>query len=69
MTVASSTHLKIEKGPGLNRCPLKASLVGIIQDTAKKVNDENAMVKVLVKDYVSHSIDYIIAIVFPYNNI
>src|SRR6185436_7586163 len=69
MTVASSTHLKIEKGPGLNRCLLKASLVGIIQDTAKKVNDENAMVKVLVKDYVSHNSDYIVTIVFPYHDI
>ncbi|RHZ88045.1 hypothetical protein Glove_26g151 [Diversispora epigaea] len=53
MIVATSTHFTIKKEPGLNRCPLKISLVGTIYDTAKEINTENAMIKVLVKDYIS----------------
>ncbi|CAG8592970.1 24137_t:CDS:2 [Cetraspora pellucida] len=68
MTVASSTHLTIKRDPGSNRCPLKVSLVGVAQDTAKEVNDENAIVRVLVKDYVGQSNSFIVNIVFPYTN-
>ncbi|CAG8745616.1 9571_t:CDS:2 [Cetraspora pellucida] len=39
-----------------------------LEDVAQKVNEENAMVRVLVKDYVDQSNSFIIRIVFPYNN-
>ncbi|CAG8642729.1 8129_t:CDS:2, partial [Diversispora eburnea] len=54
MTVASLTHLMIKKDPSSNKCPLKVSLVGITQEPVKEVNDENAMIRMLVKDYVGH---------------
>ncbi|CAG8514651.1 23530_t:CDS:2, partial [Cetraspora pellucida] len=41
MTVALSTHLTIRKDPGSNRCSLKVSLVGTIQDAAQEVNNKN----------------------------
>ncbi|RHZ87667.1 hypothetical protein Glove_33g174 [Diversispora epigaea] len=59
MIVATSTHLAIKKEPGLNRCPLKISLVGTIQDTAKEINTENAMIKmeVIQKDLYIYAIE------------
>ncbi|CAG8763240.1 33462_t:CDS:2, partial [Racocetra persica] len=51
MTAVSSTHLTIRRDLGSNRCPLKASLVGVVQDIPEKVNDESAMLKLLVNDY------------------
>ncbi|CAG8758624.1 9907_t:CDS:2, partial [Racocetra persica] len=57
ITVVSSTHLTIKRDPGSNRCPLKVSLVGVAPDTPKEVNDENAIIDILVSDYTmkSHS--------------
>ncbi|CAG8827126.1 25511_t:CDS:2, partial [Racocetra persica] len=43
MTVMSSTHLTIKRELGSNRCPLKASLVGVAQEIPKEVNYENAI--------------------------
>ncbi|CAG8528265.1 24355_t:CDS:2 [Cetraspora pellucida] len=51
ITVASSTHLTIKRDFGSNRCPLKVSLVGITQEVPIEINDENAIVNVLVNDY------------------
>ncbi|CAG8771233.1 5175_t:CDS:2 [Cetraspora pellucida] len=68
MTVTSLTHLTIKRDLGSNRCPLKVSLVGVVQDTVKEVNDENAIFGVLVKDYVSQDCSFMVKVVFPYHN-
>ncbi|CAG8717181.1 1584_t:CDS:2 [Cetraspora pellucida] len=68
MTVASSMHLTIRRDPGSNRCPLKVSLVGAIQDAAQEVDDENAIIKVSVKDYVGQNDSFIVKVVFLYRN-
>ncbi|CAG8562645.1 17777_t:CDS:2 [Dentiscutata erythropus] len=68
ITVVSFTHLVIRRDLGSNRCLLKVSLVGVIQDAAQEINDENAMVKVLVKDYVGQSSSFIVRVIFPYHN-
>ncbi|CAG8434244.1 3252_t:CDS:2 [Diversispora eburnea] len=68
MTVTSSTHFMIKKDLGSNKYPLKVSLIGITQDIAKEINNENAMVKVLVKNYVGQSSNFIVMIVFLYCN-
>ncbi|CAG8695110.1 5383_t:CDS:2, partial [Cetraspora pellucida] len=68
MTVASSTHLTIKRDSGSNRCPLKVSLVGIIQEVSMKINNENAIVNVLVNDYAEQSYNFTVKTVFPYCN-
>ncbi|CAG8825667.1 7790_t:CDS:1, partial [Dentiscutata erythropus] len=68
MTVSSSTHLAIRRDPGSNRCPLKVSLVGIILDAAQEVNEENAIIRVLVKDYVRQNNSFVVKVVFPFHN-
>ncbi|CAG8447835.1 173_t:CDS:2 [Cetraspora pellucida] len=66
MTVASSMHLTIRRDPGSNRCLLKVLLVGAFQYAAQEVDDENAIIKVSVKDYVDQNDSFIIKVVFPY---
>ncbi|CAG8795824.1 12992_t:CDS:2, partial [Dentiscutata erythropus] len=68
MTVASSTHLTIKRDIGSNRCLLKASLVSIMQDMPTEINNENAIINVLVEDYAGQNYSFIIKIVFPYHN-
>ncbi|CAG8461869.1 7367_t:CDS:2 [Cetraspora pellucida] len=68
MTVASSTHLTIKRDISSNRCPLKASLVSIMQDMPTEIDDENAIINVLVEDYAGQNYSFIIKIVFPYRN-
>jgi hypothetical protein len=69
MIVSSSTRLAIKKSLGLNRCPLKISLIGTTQDVAKEINNENAMVNVLIKDYINQkSENFIVKVVFPHPN-
>ncbi|CAG8716761.1 14825_t:CDS:2, partial [Cetraspora pellucida] len=68
MTVTSLTHLTIRRDLGSNRCPLKTSLIGIVQDIPKEVDDENAIFKVLVNDYAAQHYNFIMRIAFPYNN-
>ncbi|CAG8720213.1 5198_t:CDS:1, partial [Cetraspora pellucida] len=68
MTVASSTHLTIKRDLGSNRCLLKVSLVDVVQDTVKEVNDENTIFGVLVKDYVSQDCSFMDKVVFSYHN-
>ncbi|CAG8751816.1 23160_t:CDS:2, partial [Racocetra persica] len=53
MTAVSSTHLTIRRDLGSNRCPLKALLVGVVQDIPEEVNDKSAMLKLLVNDYAA----------------
>ncbi|CAG8687693.1 14647_t:CDS:2, partial [Dentiscutata erythropus] len=68
MTVASSTHLAIKRDLGSNRCPLKVSLVGVAQDAPKEINNENAIINVLVNDYAGQVYSFTIKIIFPYCN-
>ncbi|CAG8693894.1 1292_t:CDS:2 [Dentiscutata erythropus] len=46
MTVTFLTHLMIKRDLGSSKCPLKASFVGIMQDTPTKIDNENAMINV-----------------------
>ncbi|CAG8715835.1 9774_t:CDS:2 [Dentiscutata erythropus] len=50
MTATSSTHLTIRRDLGSNRCPLKTSLVGVVQDIPKEVDDEYAELYVYAAD-------------------
>ncbi|CAG8791396.1 10666_t:CDS:2 [Dentiscutata erythropus] len=68
MTVACSTHLTIKRDLSSNRCPLKASLIGIMQDVPTEIDDENAIINVLVEDYAGQNYSFAIKIIFPYHN-
>lgn len=68
MTVASSTHLTIKRDLGSNRCPLKTSLIGIMQDIPTKIDNENVIINVLVDDYAGQNYNFIVKVVFPYHN-
>lgn len=58
----------IRRDPGSNRCPLKASLVGVAQDIPKEVDSESAMFMLTVNDYAGKNYCFTIRIVFPYHN-
>ncbi|CAG8468432.1 8663_t:CDS:2 [Cetraspora pellucida] len=67
MTVSTSTHLKIlSKVPASNKCPLKVSLVGIIEKVPEFKNDEDAVIKVLVTDYSRRDYSFFVTVVFRY---
>ncbi|CAG8631743.1 15291_t:CDS:2 [Cetraspora pellucida] len=68
MTVASSTHIMVKRDLGSNRCPLKASLVGVTQEAPREINEENAIVSVSVSDYAGKNYSFIVKTVFPYHN-
>ncbi|CAG8676140.1 23496_t:CDS:2, partial [Gigaspora rosea] len=68
MTAISSTHLTIRRDPGSNRCPLKASLVGIVQDIPKEVDSESAMFMLTVNDYAAKNYCFTVRIVFLCHN-
>ncbi|CAG8778205.1 1236_t:CDS:2, partial [Gigaspora rosea] len=68
MTVASSTHLSIKRDISSNRCPLKVSLVGVVQGAPKEINSDNAMFSILVNDYARKIYNFIIKVVFSHHN-
>ncbi|CAG8561927.1 28231_t:CDS:2 [Racocetra persica] len=52
MTASTSKHLKIlSKVVGSNKYSLKASLVGIVQEASDFKHGENAIIKVLKREY------------------
>ncbi|CAG8620462.1 24626_t:CDS:2, partial [Gigaspora rosea] len=49
MTISTSTCVSINKIPDSNNCPMRVSVVGIVQNEVETVpNDENAVVKSLL---------------------
>src|SRR6185436_16408320 len=70
MTVSVSTGLTIlNKAINSNKCPLKVSLVGIPQELPQVIeNDENAVLNVLVTDYVGQDYSFTVKIVFQHLN-
>jgi len=70
MTVSVSTGLTIlNRAPNSNKCPLKVSLVGIPQELPRVIeNDENAVLNVLIKDYVGQNIDFDVKVAFQHLN-
>src|SRR6185436_19004987 len=70
MTVSVSTGLTIlNRAPNSNKCPLKVSLVGIPQELPRVIeNDENAVLNVLIKDYVGQDIDFDVKVAFQHLN-
>jgi len=65
MTVSSSTHLFIlNKADESNKCPLKVSLLGIPQEVLNVIK-EDAVVQILVSDYVSQEVNFNVKVVFP----
>ncbi|CAG8587523.1 9237_t:CDS:2, partial [Cetraspora pellucida] len=59
--IATLTHHNINKEPNSNNCPLKISLVSVSQNEPQEAkNDENAIIKTLVKDYSKESMLFII---------
>ncbi|CAG8836878.1 6288_t:CDS:2, partial [Cetraspora pellucida] len=69
MIVSSSTQLRIlDKVPLLNRCPLKVSLVSIIQETPNEIkNNVNAIFEMVISDYAVHDHKFIVKIIYPYH--
>ncbi|CAG8698217.1 7398_t:CDS:2, partial [Cetraspora pellucida] len=55
MTATSSTHLTIRRDLGSNRCSLKTSLVGVVQDIPKEVDDEH--VEIIDKEVYAYAAD------------
>ncbi|CAG8542644.1 7551_t:CDS:2, partial [Dentiscutata heterogama] len=53
---------------GSNCCLLKASLVGVAQDTLKEIDSENATFKLLINNYAGKNYSFIIKILFPCHN-
>ena len=69
MTVSISTRVVLLKALGLNKCPLKASLLGVPQESPRIVGvDENAVVDVLIDDYAGQDYSFIVKVVFPHSN-
>ncbi|CAG8566431.1 6425_t:CDS:2, partial [Cetraspora pellucida] len=67
MTVSTSTHVKILKVSDLNKCPLKVSLAGMVEKASDEFGDnENAVIEVLVTDYMRRDYNFIIKVVFPH---
>ncbi|CAG8819359.1 11472_t:CDS:2, partial [Racocetra persica] len=69
MTVATSTHVNINKELNSNNCPLKVSLVGVAQNEPQEVsNDENAIIKTLVNDYTTQEYNFVVNITYQHSN-
>ncbi|CAG8725310.1 7138_t:CDS:2, partial [Cetraspora pellucida] len=67
MTVSTSTHLKIlDKVLISNRCSLKVSLVGIVQETSDFKDKENSVIKVSVTDYSHQEYNFVVNVIFQY---
>ncbi|RIB12202.1 hypothetical protein C2G38_2145188 [Gigaspora rosea] len=64
MIVSSSTHLTILNKVESNKCLLKVSLLGIPQE-ALNVIKEDAVVQILIFDYVSQEVNFNVKVVFP----
>ncbi|CAG8822141.1 31959_t:CDS:2, partial [Racocetra persica] len=50
-----------------NKCPLKVSLVGIPQEVPNEIKDD-AIVQILVTDYVGQEVNFNMKVVFPCRN-
>ena len=70
MTAAVSTHVTIaDRVPNSNKCPLKISLVGILQKMLIKIkNRQVSLLETLISDYVSQKHSYNVKVVFPTDN-
>ncbi|CAG8435702.1 3353_t:CDS:2 [Scutellospora calospora] len=68
--VSTSTYLTIlNKVVVSNKCLLKISLVGVPQSMPQEVlNDENAIIQILINDYNGEKCNFIMKIIFPYRN-
>ncbi|CAG8785291.1 4781_t:CDS:2, partial [Cetraspora pellucida] len=68
MTVSTSTHVTIlSKVEESNKCPLKVSLVGIPQEVPNEIKDD-AIIQILVTDYVGQEVNFNMKVVFPCHN-
>ncbi|CAG8793882.1 11469_t:CDS:2, partial [Gigaspora rosea] len=55
--------------PESNKCPLKISLIGVLKEILKEVkNNENAIIQILITDYVGKEYNFTVKVVFPYLN-
>ncbi|KAF0428764.1 hypothetical protein F8M41_005811 [Gigaspora margarita] len=70
MTVSTSTHLTIvDKISISNKCPLKVSLTGTLQDMPTEINNTDGIIEIIMTDYTNgQEHDYMFRIVFPHNN-
>ncbi|CAG8785255.1 28921_t:CDS:1, partial [Racocetra persica] len=70
ITVSTSTHLALQdKVSTSNKCPLKISLIGILQEMLQEVkSNENAILQTLITDYIGEEYNFIVKITFLYLN-
>ncbi|CAG8467561.1 6868_t:CDS:2 [Cetraspora pellucida] len=68
-TLSYYINLKTTSLPESNKCPLKTSLVGVLQEMSIEIEDtENSIIQMLISDYVGQSLDYTVKVVFPHMN-